>query len=372
MKQCILSLCIITLASLACGGESPTPPPPPETSIFDSGRTAYGFFPVPPEPKVESAIQLFEDMGEHGDFVLIQQNTAWEEFVDRAEGESQTRADLINQTKLAHQNGLEYIFVLDPLNGLNRREFIGLPVGWEASFANPDVRTAHKNYALWVVRAFHPRYLGLASEINTYMDAHPDDAPNFISLYNEIYALVKAEAPETQIFVTFQWDDLNNMFHQPEEGNRQKFDTNWEQVEAFEPNLDVWAISTYPYFVFSSASDIPADYYSPLLTRTDKPVAVAEGGFSSQVAGPIQGSPEDQVAYLNAIHDQLGGSRFVFWVNLLLTDFNIEAMTEYMLANGQNAEEAGFLGYFGHTGFQNFDRSPKPALEVWEAFRSGK
>jgi hypothetical protein len=162
------------------------------------------------------------------------------------------------------------------------------------------------------------------------------------------------------------------MFPQPEEGDRQKFDTNWEQVEAFEPNLDVWAISTYPYFVFSSASDIPADYYSPLLTRTDKPVAVAEGGFSSQAVEFAQGSPEDQVAYLHAIHDQLGGSRFVFWVNLLLTDFNIEAMTEFMLANGQSAENAGFLEYFGHTGFQNFDRSPKPALEVWDKLRSAK
>lgn len=370
MKKFLPAILVLLLAALACNVGAPSVPPTPKTSIFDSGKTAYGFFPVPPEPKVESAIQLFEDMGKHGDFVLIQQATPWEEFVSGVEGESKTRTDLINQTKLAHQNGLEYIFVLDPLNGLNRREFIGLPAGWEAGFANPDVRTAHRNYALWIVRTFRPRYLGLASEINTYMDAHPDDTKNFVSLYNEIYALVKAEAPQTQIFATFQWDDLNNMFHQPEEGNRQKFDTNWEQIAAFEPNLDVWAISTYPYFVFGTQTGIPEDYYTPLLLRTDKPVAVAEGGFSSQAAGLIEGSPEDQVAYLNALHDQLGGSRFVFWVNLLLTDFNIEAMTEFMLANGQSAENAGFLGYFGHTGFQNFDRSPKPALEVWDGFRS--
>jgi len=309
-------------------------------------------------------------MSAHGDFVLIQQNAAWEDFLGGVEGESQTRTDLINQTILARQNNLEYIFVLDALNGLNRREFIGLPAGWEASFANPDVRTAYKNYALWVVRAFHPRYLGLASEINTYMDAHPDDAPNFISLYNEIYALVKAEAPETQIFVTFQWDDLNNMFPQPEEGNRERLQPNWEQVEAFEPNLDVWVISTYPYFVFGTQTEIPADYYSPLLTLTDKPVAIAEGGFSSQVAGPIQGSPEDQVAYLNAIHDQLG-SRLVFWVNLLLTDCNLDSYSNYMLSHGQSADDVSTLGYFAHTGLLNFDRTPKPALEVWDGFRQG-
>ncbi len=116
---------------------------------------------------------------------------------------------------------------------------------------------------------------------------------------------------QTQIFVTFQWDDLNNMFPQPEEGDRQKFDTNWDQVEAFEPNLDLWVISTYPYFVFNNGTPIPADYYTPLLTRTSKPLAIAESGFSSQDVGTIKLTPEDQVAFLNTMHNQLG-SRLVF------------------------------------------------------------
>jgi hypothetical protein len=203
MQRFLLAFCVLLLASIACG-ESQAIPPTPEDSIFDSGSTVYGFFPSPREASLESILQLFKDMGQHGDFVLIQQNTAWEDFLAGTQTESQTRTDLINQVKLARQNDLEYIFVIDALNGLNRRDFIGLPAGWEASFADPNVRTAYKNYALWVVSTFHPRYLGLASEINTYMDAHPDDAKNFISLYKEIYALVKAEAPETKLFVTFQ------------------------------------------------------------------------------------------------------------------------------------------------------------------------
>lgn len=370
MRRVLIAFLILLLASIACSSSSSTPsiPPTPENSIFDSGRTAYGFFPSPPEVSTASVFQLYKDMGQHGDFVLIQQATDWEDFVKGAEGESQTRTDLINQVILASQNQLEYIFVLDALNGLNRREFTGLPAGWEASFANHDVRSAYKNYALWVVRTFHPRYLGLASEINTYMDAYPEDAKNFVSLYNEIYALVKAEAPETQIFVTFQWDDLNNMFPQPEEGNRHKLEPNWEQIEAFEPNLDVWAISTYPYFVFPSASDIPEDYYSRLLAQTDKPIAVAEGGFTSQDVGQIKATPEDQVTYLETIHEQLG-PRLAFWVNLLLTDFNIGSYSVYMLTHGQSPANVLTLGKFAHTGLQNFDRSPKPALEVWEAMR---
>ncbi len=369
MKNFHLSLLILILSTLACNGGSTPPsiPPTPQNSAFNSNETAYGFYPSPPEITLESVFATFKGIREHGDFVLVQQNTDWKSFAKGVDGESKTRTDIINQLTLASQNNLDHVFVIDALNGLNRREFANLPAGWDANFKNPEIRAAHKNFALWVVRNFHPRYLGIASEINTYMDAHPEDAQNFISLYNEIYTLVKAEAPETQIFVTFQWDDLNNMFPQPEEGNFKKFDIKWEQIEAFEPNLDIWVISTYPYFVFPSAEEIPADYYSPLLSQTSKLVAVAEGGFSSETFNQFTSTPKDQVAYLNAIHTQLG-PRLAFWVNTLLSDLNIDSYAKEM----GNTNDAAMLGNFAYIGFQNFDGSPKPALELWDSFQRSK
>jgi hypothetical protein len=348
----------MSLASVAfaCSDISQSSSGLSDPSVFDAGRTAYGFFPVPPEATIESVFQLFEDMHDHGDFVLIQQNTDWLSFVDGTDDESQTRTDLANQVELARSRDLEYVFVIDALNGLNRSEFIGLPDGWDASFANPDVRSAYRNYALWVVQSFEPSYLGLGSEVNTYMDAHPEDAPHFVGLYHEIYALVKAQSPTTQVFVSFQWDDLNNMFPQPEEGDRQRLAPNWEQVEVFEPNLDLWAISTYPYLAFDDGDDIPADYYTPLLSRTEKPVAIAEGGFSSQPVGLGHSTAAGQVAYLNTIHTQLG-SRLAFWVNTLLNDFTVPT---------DNAA----LSVFAHTGLRDFDGSAKPALELWDSFRA--
>ena len=369
MKRLIPVFLVLLLATLACGQSGPaTPFPTPETSIFDAGGTAYGFFPSPPEASLDSILNHYKSMGEHADFVLFQHAIPWEDFVDSVDGEAKSRTDIRNQMTLARGNDLDAIYVVDPLNGMNRREFMGLPTGWEASFANPDVRTAFTNYTLWILQEFHPHYLGLASEINTYLDAHPDDAANYISLYHSVYALIKAEAPETQVFVTFQWEDLNNLWAATAEG-RTAYNTNWDQVEAFEPNLDVWAISSYPFAAFSSGADIPADYYTPLLSRTLKPLAVAEGGFTSRANPPFPGDQQSQVDYLNAIHEQLGGGRLVFWVYLLLNDFNMDSYTKLMRQQGLGERDIESLGMFASVGLLEFDGSPKLAMQVWDSFR---
>jgi hypothetical protein len=330
-------------------------------------RTFYGFFPSPPEVTTQSVMDTYKAISQHGDVVLLQQNIPWEAFAAGVDEESQAITDIHNQYILAHQNGLEIIFVVDPLNGLNRREFQGLPAGWLASFANPQVRDAFRSYTLRIVREFHPRYLGLASEINTYNDTHPEDFPNYLSLYNEVYALVKSEAPETKVFVTFQWEELNNLI--PSVAQGESYAVNWDQVEQFEPNLDLWIISSYPFVIFPSGGDIPADYYTPLLSRTSKPLAVAEGGYTSEPVGPFPGDPQSQVSYLKAIHSQIGGNRLAFWIYLLINDFNLESYARIMNQNGQSSDDINTLGMFAYVGLTGSDRTPKPALVVWDSFR---
>jgi hypothetical protein len=340
-----------------------------QNSPYNIGRTLYGFFPSPPEASTQSVMDTYKAIGQHGDVVLLQQSIPWRDFVDGADAKSQAITDIRNQYILAYQNNLEVIFVVDPLNGLNRREFQGLPHTWESSFANPDVRRAFTNYTLRVVREFHPKFLGLASEINTYADTHPDDFPNYVSLYQSVYDQVKTEAPETQIFVTFQWEELNNLM--PSVARGQPYAVNWDQVEQFEPRLDLWVISSYPFVIFKTGADIPADYYSPLLARTSKPLAVAEGGFTSEPVGPFSGDPQSQVDYLNAIHSQIGGDRLAFWIYLLINDFNLQSYASIMNQNGQG-EDINTLGMFASVGLTTSDRTPKPALAVWDSFRIGK
>jgi hypothetical protein len=367
-KELLLPAVFLSLAVLACEFGRPATIPTLPFSPYDLGRTVYGFFPSPPEATTQSVLDTYTAIGEHGDVVLLQQNIPWSDFYAETGGESKYLADLRNQFILAHQNGLEVVFVVDPLNGLNRREFYNLPPDWEASFADPKVRTAFQNFALRIVREFHPRYLGLASEINTYADTHPDDFPNYLSLYEAVFDSVKAEAPETRVFVTFQWEELNNLM--PEVAQADPYAVNWDQIEQFEPRLDLWAVSSYPFAVFRSGADIPADYYAPLLERTAKPLAVAEGGFSSKPVGSFSGSPQDQVEYLNAIHGQIGGRRLAFWIYLILTDFNIESYAKILNQQGHGGDIAT-LGIFASVGLRESDGTPKPALAVWDSFREG-
>jgi hypothetical protein len=356
------------MAVLACGSPS-APAATPQASAFEQPGTAFGFFPSPPEATTPAVLKHFADLGQHADFILVQPNIPWEEFTVNPPIESQRLTDIRNQVLLAQQNGLEVAFVVDPLNGLNRREFFGLPEGWSPSFATSEVRRAFTNFALWIAGEFRPAYLGLASEINTYADAHPDDFSSFVSLYRQVYRAAKSESPETQVFVTFQWEDLNNLFAGAAEG-RQPYRTNWDQVEAFEPELDLWVISSYPFVAFQSGAQIPDDYYTPLLTRTSKPLAVAEGGYTSEPMGPFPGTPQDQVDYLTSIHDQIG-ERLRFWVYLLLSDFNQDSYNRAMQQTGRSQEDRSTLGMFSAVGLRTQSGVPKPALEVWDRLRTG-
>lgn len=370
-----LAICLflLFLTSLACASigssVSSTPHAIPSLAVspFDTKETVFGFFPSPPEASQESIIAHYKLLGEHADIVLLQQNIPWNDFETSPDAPSQAITDIQNQVVLAHQNGLDVIFVVDPLNGLNRREFFNLPMGWNASFEDERVRSAFTNFSLRILRQFQPKYLGLASEINTYADAYPRDFDHFLSLYRETYQQIKNENPDTQVFVTFQWEDLNNMSDFFSEG-RQAYQTNWETVESFEPNLDCWVISSYPWVVFSSAAEIPPDYYTPLLEHTDKPIAVAEGGYTSQIVNTIPGSEQDQVDYLNAIHAQLG-SRLDFWVYLLLKDINIDSYASIMRENGISEENIETLSMFAFNGLIDANGNPKPALQVWDTYR---
>ncbi|WP_457631278.1 hypothetical protein [Oceanithermus sp.] len=328
------------------------------------GGTLFGFFPTPAEPSVAGLVATLEGISEHADLVSLQERVPWAEFAGGEGPDSRAAADLRNLVELVRQRGLQAVFVVDPLNGLDRRQFIDVPADWgRPSFADARIRAAYKNFALWLARSFEPEYLGLGSEINTYLAAYPADAASFASLYRETYDAIKAEFPDMHVFLTFQWDHL---VHPEAYGLPPTAGIDWRLIEQFEPRLDVWAISSYPCFYFRNRP-IPADYYRPLARRTGKPLAVAEGGCSAETVGEVPGSPADQERYLRALAGQLGG-RLSFWVYLLYNDLDLEA---YRAAMGDEFSDENLqtLSYFAKMGLTDERGRARAALRLWDGLR---
>lgn len=365
MKRILIVTLLVSIlaVSLACGENNPPIVLPDAPAPIDAAQTAYGFFPTPARFNLTANQDIFRLIGEHADVVLLQRGVPWEEFKDGAPQESSALRDIRDQFRMAYENDLNVIFMVDPLNGLNRREFADLPKGWETSFENPDVRSAYTNFALYILREYHPAYLGLASEINTYANEFPDDYPHYLSLYNEVYDQIKAEAPQTQVFVSFQWDEMNNLF-QVLNRDKEPYEVDWEQFDEYGDRLDLWAISSYPFAVFDPADSFPEDYYSRLLEKTDKPIAIAECG----IAAITQEEELAQVNFLREVDRQLG-SRLPFWIYLNFSDFEYSGMAAFFTLMG-HLRDIMTLRHFAAVGLYRLDDTPKPALAVWDEIRS--
>ena len=339
-----------------CAHTEPTP----------AATTVYGFFPSPARIEMDSVVATLQGMAQHGDVALFQEHVPWEELLAGPDAPSTQVEDLKNFVHLAQSYGLGAIFVVDPLNGLDRTEFYGVPEAWgPPSFGDARVRAAYKNFALRIAREFHPHFLGLGSEVNTYLATHPDDADNFLSLYRETYDALKAEFPNMRVFVTFQWDQLVRPDAFP--GVSDPSRTPQEVIRAFEPRLDVWAISSYPCFLYPDGA-VPDDYYAPLASMTGKPLAVAEGGCSSRSVGGFPGKVENQIAYLEALERQLEG-RLSFWIYLLYNDLDVDAYRAYMEDHGA-AEDVATLELFAYMGLADAEGQPKASMAAWDRLRA--
>jgi len=382
MRRLIFIILVLGLTTFACGEEtafSTTVIPREEItrlqrSVFEARGTAFGFFPTPSEFSIESVVKTVQGISEHADVILLQDEIPWGEFIESADADSKTLEERRGMVNLAAQNGLAPVIVIDPLNGLDRREFQGLPRKLaKGNFGTSEIRSAYKNYAIRIAREFQPRYLGLASEINTYMAAYPEDAENYLSLYQETYDAIKAVSPDTQVFVTFQWDQLVNpvlLGEAVQQDADNALSIQWQYVDAFEPKLDLLVISSYPCFFFGSGSAIPEDYYTPLLTHTEKPLAVGEGGCSTVDLGQLHGTVQNQIDYLNTLDAQLR-ERLAFWIYLLYNDIKIESFVPVMKRAGKS-DDIETLSYFVNMGLTDVNGNPKPSLAAWDAIRTKK
>jgi hypothetical protein len=309
-----------------------------------------GISTLPRELNAASYADAFKVAGDNGELVLIQRTPPWSDFLPGADVSADTVKTTAAEQQAARDHHLKTFFAIDPTDSETGRDRLGgLPPSLSgAGFDDPRVRQAFVSYARYVALNYKPAYLALGVEMNLYYDKNKDDFANFQSLYAEAYDRVKEISPNTQVTVSFQYEDLQGLLP-----TKDQHFNNWQLLKAFDPRLDVTAISTYPSFAFASAGAIPDKYYSQLTAYTSHPIIISETGYAS-AAGPQgvnNGSEQDQQVYVKRILREA-------------ETLDMEAVVWFAAWDPSYSRDTAF-GVFQHIGLRNEDNSVKPAWQLW-------
>lgn len=140
--------------------------------------------------------------------------------------------------------------------------------------------TTQNNYTALVfniLNTYHPKYLALGIEVNTYWEYNPSDFDAFVSYYKSLYTVIKSDPDyqDTKVFVTFQLEKLKAKGLTGAE--------DWTPFNKFAGYLDLAAFTTYPELLYTDPSQIPKTYYSELPVKGNFtiPVAFTEIGWTA-------------------------------------------------------------------------------------------
>jgi hypothetical protein len=322
----------------------------PPVQLENSRGFFMGFVPIPKQPITTDAwLETFELLKTNADFVLHHSAIDWEDFVDSSNIERSAAATPnLESTNfialMSRQKNLKLLIVIDPLTS-NREEIdTKLPADVGTNFGDEKVRKAFKNYVVRIAKDYKPEYLGLGSEINTYMNKHPEDANNLLSLIDETIPLIKQESPNTKITSTFQYESLIG-----KTGN-----TQWSTFEKVEPKIDLVSITTYPSVYFSSAFEIPADYYNNIKEHTTKSIIIAESGWPTGGESKFHGSEKNQKEFVARFPELIKDVDVKLWI--------------WWFFHDQPGE--GYADFFRTMGLLTSDGKEKPSWNTWQEIHS--
>jgi hypothetical protein len=311
---------------------------------------AMGISSFPPALTQASYDATFALGASVGDVILIQRNVPWEEML-AGHPSGATVASTRRETQLAKQYGLRTFVAIDPTDpAQGRAQPASLPPDLAgAGFADPKVQQAFLTYARYIATNYQPDYLALGVEINSYQRAQPQDFERFVQLYHAAYAGVKSISPKTLVFPTFQLEEMQGLLPVDNPQPAQ-----WFLVNRFLPDLDLFAVSTYPTTAYGSLDQLPPAYFAQIASYTDKPIAITSTGYPSQSSDPAAtDAAQQQADYLQRVLDsaQPLSMAFVIW---------------FVSQDPSSASDPA-LTPLQSMGLRAQDGAAKPAWDLWAA-----
>jgi hypothetical protein len=343
-RVCRLLPCFLFFAATACDdGATTAPPGNPPVRAF-----RMGFSGIPPRADFNQAIAAIDMWSLRADAAIMSFELPWDSLLAGVPAETLVLRDQLGLANYYRAKGHELWVYLDPANGLNRAGESNALVNAGRSITESPIQQTFRRYAVVVDSIVRPQHLGLALETNLIRGIAPASLYAAVrQVANAAAADVRAIDPIVKLSVSAQvdwaWGRLGggNVY----QGIEQDF------IDF--PFIDELGLSSYPYFGFDLPEDIPADYYSRLLSGRTIPVMVTEGGWSSATLGSMASSEDEQRRYIVRQRELLdeAGATAVF--QLTFTDLDVDSTSNVWL--------------FARLGLVDVDLNAKASLAPWDA-----
>ncbi|GBD83686.1 hypothetical protein BMS3Abin02_00066 [bacterium BMS3Abin02] len=369
MMHLRIAIVAVALVVGGCAGTdtAPSSTAPPSTIAISStsstsasgeqtSPTRWGFVPFPAGPNQQSVGEAFRFVAAEGDLVAFHfdDGIPWEGLLADSDLPPAFVGEMASLKAFSAENPQLAVYVATAITNQTRNAIAG---SWRAgdpplsvagrSFADPKVREGIRRWVRYLADEFEPNWFNLAVEINMYETTRPEDYPNLVSLYRELYEEVKAAHPDTVVFASFQME-----LGDPGAAG--------DLVDA----LDIVGISTYPYL---TGDGFPPEDYLDSVADLGLPLAVAETGYPAAALPTLAGkqtfSPSDQAAYVEWLGRRAASPGLVFVTWFFPTD--ITAWIDPLPAAEQDVPRL-----FEFLGMRTADGTARPALEVWRRLAS--
>lgn len=348
----LLSLMLVALLAGACREQATESPYSPIERPREGDPRSFlmGFSDIPPELTEAAYLEQFDFTASYGEAILIQRPPTWADFLPGATVSDALRNEVIAAREAARARDLRVVVALDPFDPANRARLDGVPAEYEGrSLADAELRGAFIAEAEFIARNMRPDFLVLGSEINTTYERNPEGYFAFIEAYRAAYDAVKGASPQTQVLVTFQYEELLGVVPElPPHAPR------WELLDDLGPRLDLLGITSYPSFAYPTARKVPPEYYLQLQEHTDRPVAFVGVGFSSGAhrSGVNASTEPEQRRFLQRLLDDAFRLQSPLLVWFAGHDLGFATTAPYDL--------------LASIGLRTADGAPKEAWSVWE------
>jgi hypothetical protein len=344
----IVGVPILLLALAACKPKQNNDPLPERSYRM-------GFQNSAPRYDYDLVIQSLHIWEQRADAAIISVEVPWDSLYAGVSPENYVSNNFKGLVDYYRGKGFKLWVYIDPANGLDRSANSDKLQALGMSITEPAVQLVYRRFCVVADSMLQPDHMGLALETNLIRGLSPD------SLYQGIKTAVNAAAADVRaidgnvklsvsVQVDWAWGKQNNT---PYAGVEQDFNDF--------PFIQELGLSSYPYFVFNEAKDIPDDYYSRLVEGHSVPVFVSEGGWSSNTVGSYAGTLEKQKDYITRQAQLLDNANAIGVFQLTFTDIDTSALP---------AGTPATLNLFAGTGLVDVDLNAKPSLSAWdEAFR---